>query len=358
VRPRPFIDTAAALRFRCSSLPALLTALALAFTVLAAIAVSPSHGARGRQQSRELVVGFDHHSSPVAQRQAVAAAGGAIEHRLGAINAAVVTSKGDQAGEVAGKLADAQGVDFVEPNYVVKTTRLPNDPEFRLQWALRNHLRRRAAARADISAAGAWNITTGGRVTVAVADTGIDYTHPDLARNVWTNPHEAPNGIDDDGDGFVDDVHGVDLANHDADPMDDAGHGTHVAGIIGARGDNRRGTAGVNWKVRLMPVKFLDANGMGDTAGAAQAIDYAVANGAQVINASWAVSEQSYALSAAIENEYDLHVVAAVGCRVAGDAACPAPDVAVVQCGASGAMTMSVRSVRDRWGHVIAPPSR
>src|SRR3954452_2086248 len=228
----------------------------------------------------ELVVGFHDHSSPSAQRRAVAAAGGAIENRLGSIDAAVVTPKKAGAGDVGEKLAHAQGVDFVEPNYVVRSSRLPNDPEFRLQWGLRNRQAGRGAARADIHATGGWNVTTGGRVTVAVVDTGTDYTHPDLARNLWSNPHEVPNGIDDDHNGFVDDVHGVDFANGDSDPTDDSGHGTHVAGIIGARGDNHRGTAGVNWKVRLMPVKFLDPNGEGDTAGAARAIDYAVAEGA------------------------------------------------------------------------------
>jgi thermitase len=303
-----------------ASLLTVVTTLALVFTVSGTTAANlpdDSHEA----VAGELVVGFDEHSSPATQRRAVAAAGGAIEHRLPSIDAAVVAANKPDTGAVEEKLADVPNVDYVEPNYVVKSSRLPNDPAFHLQWGLRNgqamgaRSKSRAKAKADIRAPGAWDLTTGGPVTVAIPDTGIDYTHPDLARNVWSNHHEVPNGIDDDHNGFVDDLHGVDFVHGDSDPMDDSGHGTHVAGIVGARGDNHRGTTGVDWKVRLMPVKFLDANGEGDTAGAAQAINYAVANGARVINASWTVPEQSRALSEAIQNasQHGVLVVAAAG---------------------------------------------
>ena len=120
---------------------------------------------------------------------------------------------------------------------------------------------------ADIDAPEAWNVTTGSRaVVVAVIDTGIDYRHPDLAANMWRNPGEIPgDGIDNDGNGFVDDVYGWDFANNDADPFDDEGHGTHVAGTIGAVGNNGTGVAGVNWQVSLMALKFLGADGSGTT---------------------------------------------------------------------------------------------
>jgi subtilisin family serine protease len=144
---------------------------------------------------------------------------------------------------------------------------------------------------------------------VAVVDTGVEYKHPDLAANIWTNPNDPVNGKDDDGDGFVDDVHGADFINGDADPNDDSGHGTHVAGIIGARGDNAIGTVGVNWNVRIMALKFLDQNGDGNTADAAQAIAYAVDHGAKVINASWGGTAFSQTLYQAVANASDSGVL-------------------------------------------------
>src|SRR4029077_14236275 len=111
-------------------------------------------------------------------------------------------------------------------------------------------------------------------------DTGIDYNHPDLAANIWTNPGEVPgNRVDDDHNGFVDDVHGYDFANNDGDPKDDNGHGTHTAGTVGAGGNNGVGVVGVNWHVQLMAVKFLGAGGSGTTSDAVRAINYSVQMG-------------------------------------------------------------------------------
>src|SRR5262249_24208374 len=136
-------------------------------------------------------------------------------------------------------------------------------PSFSSEWGLNNTGQSGGTPDADIDAPEAWDTATGtGRVTVAVIESGIDYNHPDLAANIWTNPGEIPgNGIDDDHNGYVDDVHGYDFVNNDGDPMDDNSHGTHVAGTIGAIGNNGVGVAGVDWNVRLMALKFLDATG-------------------------------------------------------------------------------------------------
>src|SRR4051812_35074397 len=153
------------------------------------------------------------------------------------------------------------------------------DPQLANQWALQGD--------GPMGAASAWTQITGGDVTVAVVDTGVDLGHRDLASNLWTNPGEVPgNGLDDDGDGVVDDVHGADLVNGDGDPSDDNGHGTHVAGIVAARGDNGVGVAGLAWRARIMAVKVLGADASGGMAPVAAGGRHAGAHRARVINPS------------------------------------------------------------------------
>ena len=163
---------------------------------------------------------------------------------------------------------------------------------------------------APMGAASAWDQTVGGEVTVAVLDTGIDLDHPDLAQNLWVNPGEiAGNGRDDDANGFVDDVHGADVLNGDGDPNDDNGHGTHVAGIVAARGGNGIGATGVAWRARLMAVKVLGAQSEGDTGGVARGIDYAIAHGARIINLSLAGNRPSSVLDQALVRARDAGVL-------------------------------------------------
>lgn len=204
-------------------------------------------------------------------------------------------------------------VEFAEPDYKLYATTLPNDPQFAsgVQWSLRSTTGR------DIHAADAWETaSSASNIVVAVIDSGIRYTHEDLAANMWVNPGEiAGNGIDDDENGIMDDVHGINTVNRSGDPMDDGDHGTHVAGIIGAVGNNGRGITGVAWKVKLMACKFLDFNGEGDTSDAIEAIDYARRMGAHIINASFGGPDYSSSLYTAIQNARTagVIVVAAAG---------------------------------------------
>src|SRR5207249_2153722 len=189
-------------------------------------------------------------------------------------------------------------------NYLVRADLLPNDPSFPELWGLRNTGQNGGTPGADIHAERAWNVGTGSRtVRVAVIDSGIDYTHPDLAANIWENPGEIPgNGIDDDHNGYIDDVRGWNFVANNNNPMDDNGHGTHVAGIIGAVGNNGIGAAGVDWHAKIMQLKFLGANGSGNLSDAIRALNYAVANGATVSNNSYAGGGYYQAFADAIEN--------------------------------------------------------
>ena len=216
-----------------------------------------------------------------------------------------------------GRFKNHPAVEFIEPDYVVHADAVPNDPLFPLQWSLRNTGQQTGIAGADIDAVGAWDQATGSsQVIVAIIDSGMDWHHPDLAGNLYTNPGEiAENGIDDDGNGYVDDVHGFDFYDFDGDPSDENGHGTHVSGIIGAVGNNGIGIAGVAWRVQLMPVKFLGRDGTGATSSAIAAIEYAIDMGALILNNSWGGGPPSEALRLAIvaSNNAGLLFVAAAG---------------------------------------------
>lgn len=176
----------------------------------------------------------------------------------------------------------------IEPDYEVQGAAVvPNDPDFS---QLSNFINGgEVGTGPHINAPEAWETTTGNRaVTVAVIDSGVDYTHPDLVNNIWTNWGELPgNGIDDDGNGYVDDVHGYDFFNDDSDPMDDWFHGTHIAGTIAAEGNNGQGVAGVNWHASIMALKFLNSTGHGSNSGALAALDYSITMGVRVTNNSY-----------------------------------------------------------------------
>ena len=198
--------------------------------------------------------------------------------------------------DIRGWAAATSAVRSVEPDRVVTASAtLPNDPSFSRLWGLNNAGQTGGVSDADADAPEAWDVTTGSRsVVVAVVDSGLDVTHPDLAANIWTNPGEiAGNGIDDDHNGFVDDIHGWNFVDNTPNVQDGYGHGTHVAGVVAAAGTAGVSAAGIGWNVSLMALKFQDNTGLGFTGAAIAGIQYATMMrrdfgiNVVVINNSW-----------------------------------------------------------------------
>jgi len=205
-------------------------------------------------------------------------------------------------------------VEYAELNYLLYEHKTPSDSYFSVQWPLENtgqmypesgsYNHPPGTVDADIDAPEAWDIFTGSAdLVVAVIDTGVDYAHRDIDDNMWVNEAElnGTTGVDDDNNGFVDDIYGYDFYNRDGDPMDDRGHGTHCAGVIAAETDNLQDIAGVCWQTQIMAVKFLGAGGSGTTLNAVKSFYYAVANGADVCSNSWGGGPYSETLAEAID---------------------------------------------------------
>ena len=211
--------------------------------------------------------------------------------------------------ELKASLSRLPGFRYVEPDFTISLdSTTPNDPRFPDLYGMNNVGQSGGSADNDINATEAWGITIGSRNNVVgVIDSGVDYNHPDLVGNIWTNPGEtAGDGIDNDANGYIDDVHGYDFANGDGDPMDDNGHGTHVSGTIGATGNNGLGVAGVSWQVQIMALKFLGSNGSGAISSAVSALNYATMMhnnygvNVQLTNNSWGGGAFSQAMNDAI----------------------------------------------------------
>ena len=196
------------------------------------------------------------------------------------------------------QLNSRNDVVFAELDYRVSLTATPNDPSYSSLWGLNNTGQTGGTFDADIDALEAWEITTGSASTiVAVIDTGVDYNHVDLADNMWVNTGEiAGNGFDDDGNGFVDDIYGYDFADNDGNPIPDSftneKHGTHVAGTIGAVGNNGTGVVGVNWDVQIMSLRFLDESGSGYTSDAVDAVYTTAKRQMRVTEASMTLAQK------------------------------------------------------------------
>jgi subtilisin family serine protease len=228
--------------------------------------------------------------------------------------------------EAVASLNQTDGILYAQPNYKVEMDadpqNIPNDPSFNLQWNLHNTGQTGGTADADIDAPEAWDIATGsGDVIVAVIDTGVDYTHPDLAANMWVNEDELNGtpGFDDDGNGYVDDIYGYDFCTYgqsrDSDPMDDYGHGSHCAGIIGAVSNDATGVAGTCWNVKIMAVKFLSSSGNGWTSDAIDCVEYSALMGADLMSNSWGGGLYDQALKDAIDSagQHGMLFVASAG---------------------------------------------
>ena len=244
---------------------------------------------------------------------------------------------GERVEEIVNDYASLPEVEYAEPNFEIKVDPLaadsintrfvssdtlngPNDPLLSEQWGLVNTGQREGKAGADVSAGYAWERTHGNRkVVVAVLDSGVDYTHEDLAANIWHRPADMEMYFDKEL-GFIDDFNGFSAVDRSRDPMDENGHGTHCAGIIGAEGDNAKGVVGVNWEVEIMPLKFMGRGGFGTTKDAVEAINYVIDRkkagvNVRVISASWGSRQKSKALEDVIRKagENDILFVAAAG---------------------------------------------
>ncbi len=213
---------------------------------------------------------------------------------------------------------------YAEPNYAVQVLSTPNDPQIDQLWGIQNNGQTGGLQGADMRVFEAWDIRHDATATpIAILDTGIDWQHEDLIKNVWQNLGEDAdgdgqvlewngtewtfdpddeNGIDDDGNGYDDDFIGWDFVNNDNNPYDDNGHGTHVAGIAGARGNNGIGTTGIAWEAQLLALKVFDANGSGSMDNVIAALDYTIQQGIKITNNSWGTISESQALYDAINN--------------------------------------------------------
>lgn len=248
----------------------------------------------------------------------------AIDKRLDLIQAELWKITGITVEQAIHQFKNDPRIEFIEPNYILHAVEtIPGDPDFDSLWGMHNTAQTGGKVDADIDAPEAWDTRTDcSNLVVGVIDTGVDYNHPDLQANIWTNPGEiAGNGVDDDGNGFVDDIHGWDFVNNDNDPMDDHYHGTHVSGTIAAAGNNDVGVVGVCWQGQIMALKFLDGGGFGTTDGAIEAIEYATMMkqdfgiDVRLTNNSWGGGGYSQALYDAIKasEEADMLFVAAAG---------------------------------------------
>jgi thermitase len=301
---------------------ALACTLAAAPTAVAAPLGDAAAAALGPAVPGEAIVRFEPGSSQAERRQARDAAGVELEEGLVLPRAQVVEVDGS-VGAAVRRLEGQPGVAYAQPNYRYEATaaEAPDDSFFGQLWGLSDP----ALPDPGVGALEAWEATEGGGQTIAVVDTGVDLTHPDLAGNLWTNQLEAlvpGDGLDNDLNGRVDDLHGYDFVDEDGDPDDYEFHGTHVAGTAAAIADNGIGIAGVAPAAQIMAVRVLDGDGSGTTADIAEGIAYAAQNGADAINLSLGgpgSGDKAMSDAVSLAGAEDAVVVAAAGNEAANN---------------------------------------
>ena len=309
--------------FRGGRILLLLTlALALSVPSMAVAQLSEQNDSQGQSPtfetpadtkavSEQIIVNFKENVDPATKADVRRAEGLEKEKDLKVIGAEVDKVKGRSVEDAIRALNGNPDVVYAERDYIVHATGYADEPLFPQLWGLHNPLND-----VDINGLEASGVTQGDpNLLVAVIDTGVDFSHPDLSGRQWINPGESgggkeTNGIDDDGNGFVDDVNGADFFNNDGNPVDDNDHGTHVSGTIAAS-VNDHGVVGVAPNVKIMALKFLSASGSGFTSDAIEAIGYAKSKGAKISNNSWGGGAFSQALKDAIDASNSLFVASA-----------------------------------------------
>jgi subtilisin family serine protease len=236
-------------------------------------------------------------ANPTAVQQLQTSLGAGVLRRAGAVQV-VQLRAGLSVTQALAAFRQSGLIEFAEPDFLLQALIRPNDYRYPDQWNMNNTGIYGGVPGADIMAEQGWDLQRdAGGIIVAVIDSGVRFTHEDLAPNMWVNPGESgldalgrdkrTNRLDDDGNGYVDDVHGMNVLNGSGNPMDDWGHGTHVAGIVGAMGNNTVGVAGVAWRVKIMACKFITASAQYSVSDAITCLEYARVNGARIVTASW-----------------------------------------------------------------------
>jgi thermitase len=286
---------------------------ALVAACVGALVVAAPASAAAPAVSGRLLVGFEKGVSKERQQNILAATGGRIGRRFssgirGGRLAAVRPRSGKATDALRKRLRRTDGVAYAEPDFILERSqeKTPNDPFYTLDYALID-----SPQDYDIDAPSAWTTRTS-CAKVAILDTGIDTDHPDLAPNVYKSDDKPNNGKDDDKNGYVDDTYGWNVIKGKGSGEDDNGHGTHVSGIVAGRGNNGNGSSGICWSAKLVAVKFMNSKGKGSTSDAIDGIDYAVKNGAKIVNCSFGSSSKSTALHDAVDYAQDHNVLLVV----------------------------------------------